>query len=145
MGIIRTKINAVLKSCRVLEDSDRGVCTAQNVPSRQSRHISSFSVYTLMLYGSISSTVTLRFLRYFSSILYGCLAPVVSSSIMTTVGPLLLSGFAAGPSVEGPRAASVSVRLSSLRGGGAKDGAAAACVLSDGFRSPTLVKFTGAS
>lgn len=122
------------------------MCNAQDVPSRQSRHISSFSVYTLMLYGSISSTVTLRFLRYFSSILYGCLAPVVRSNMITTVGPLVLSGFAAGPSVEGPSAASVSVRFSSLRPGATANDAAAGCVLSaDGLRSPTLVKSTGAS
>ena len=117
----------------------------QNVPSRQSRHINSLSVYTLMLYGSISSTVTLRFFRYFSSILYGCLAPVVSNSMITTVGPLLLSGFAAGPSVEGPRAASVSVRFRSLRGGGAADDDASACVSSDELISPMLVNSTGAS
>ena len=108
-----------------------------DVPSRQSRQISSFSVYTLMLYGSIPSTVTLRFFRYLSSILYGCLAPVVSKSIITSVGPLVLSGFAAGPSVEGPRAASVSVRFSSLRLEG--------CVLSAALISPTFVDSTGAS
>ena len=123
------------KNCRCCPD----------VPSRQSRHINSFSVYTLMLYGSMSSTVTLRFFRYLSSILYGCLAPVVSKSIITTVGPLVLSGFAAGPSVEGPRAASVSVRFSSLRAGGAADDDAGCCVISEELISPTFVNSTGAS
>lgn len=66
-----------------------------------------------MLYGSIASALTLRFLRYFSSILYGCRAPVVSSRVITTTGPFVLSGFAAGVSVEGP-IASVSVRLSAV-------------------------------
>jgi hypothetical protein len=75
------------------------------------------------------STVTLRFLRYLSSILYGCLFPVVRSSMMTTVGPLVLSGFAAGESVEGPMA-SVSVRFSSARGAGCADVGTAGCVLS---------------
>lgn len=97
-----------------------------------------------MLNGSIPSTCTLRFFRYFSSILYGCLAPVVRRSIITSVGPLLLSGIAAGPSVEGPRAASVSVRFSSLRTGGAADDDTAGCALSDGLVSPMLVNSTGA-
>src|SRR5689334_22180768 len=96
-----------------------------------------------MLYGFISSTCMLRFFRYFSSILYGCLAPDIRRSIITNVGPLLLSGFAAGPSVEGPRAASVSVRFSSLRAGGAVDDAAG-CALSDGLISPMFVNSTGA-
>jgi hypothetical protein len=73
------------------------------------------------------STVTLRFLRYLSSILYGCLFPVVRSSMMTTVGPLVLSGFAAGESVEGPMA-SVSVRFSSARGAGCAEVGTAGCV-----------------
>lgn len=85
--------------------------------SRQSRHMSSFKVYTLILYGSMASTVTLRFLRYFSSILYGCRAPVVSSSIITSVGPFVLSGSNAGVSVDGPMA-SVSARVSSVGGAG---------------------------
>jgi hypothetical protein len=64
-----------------------------------------------MLYGSISSTVTSRFFRYFSSILYGCRAPVEGrSSIITTTGPFEASGTAAGVSVEGP-IASVSARV----------------------------------
>jgi hypothetical protein len=115
-----------------------------DIPSRQSRHINSFKLYTLRLYGFISSTCILRFFRYFSSILYGCLAPVVRRSIMTNVGPLLLSGLAAGPSVEGPSAASVSVRFSSLRAGVAVDDDAAGCALSDGLISPMFVNSTGA-
>jgi hypothetical protein len=85
------------------------------VPSRQSRHISSFNVYTLILYGSQSSTSTLRFCRYFFSILYGCLAPLVRSSIITSTGPFVLSGFAAGVSVDGP-IASVSARFNVVGG-----------------------------
>lgn len=83
-----------------------------------------------MLYGSMASTVTLRFFRYFSSILYGCRAPVVSNSMMTTTGPFELSGFAAGVSVEGP-IASVSLRLRSAGAAGfaEADGAASGCVL----------------
>ena len=72
------------------------------VPSLQSLHISSLSVYTLMLYGSIASTLTFRFFKYLSSILYGCLAPLVRSNVITTTGPLEVSGFAASVSVEGP-------------------------------------------
>lgn len=68
-----------------------------------------------MLYGSIDSTATFRFLRYFSSILYGCRAPVVSSNMMTRTGPLVLSGLAAGVSVDGP-IASVSARVNSAGG-----------------------------
>ena len=48
---------------------------------------------------------------------------------MTTVGPLELSGFAAGVSVEGPMA-SVSVRFSSVRAAGWADVGTAGCVLS---------------
>lgn len=99
-------------------------------PSRQSLHINSLRVYTLMLYGSMSSTVTLRFLRYFSSILYGCRAPVVSSNMITTTGPLVLSGFRAGVSVEGP-IASVSVRLR-LAGAAALEGDDGTGVSSEG-------------
>lgn len=94
--------------------------TSRNVPSRQSRHINSFNVYTLILYGSIASTLTLRFLRYFSSILYGCRAPVVSSNVITTTGPFELSGFVAGVSDEGP-IASVSERVRSVGGVGFND------------------------
>lgn len=68
-----------------------------------------------MLYGSMFSTLTLRFFRYFSSILYGCLAPLVRSSIITRTGPFVLSGFAAGVSVDGPMA-SVSARFSAEGG-----------------------------
>lgn len=75
-----------------------GLC----LPSRQSLHINSFRVYTLMLYGSLASTCTLRFFKYFSSILYGCRAPVVSNNVIMHTGPSELSGFAAGVSVEGP-------------------------------------------
>jgi hypothetical protein len=69
-----------------------------------------------MLYGSMFSTLTFRFFRYFSSILYGCLALLVRSSIITSTGPFVLSGFAAGVSVDGPMA-SVSARFKA--GGGA--------------------------
>jgi hypothetical protein len=82
------------------------------------------------------STVTLRFLRYFSSILYGCLAPVVKSNMITTVGPLELSGFAAGVSVEGPMA-SVSVRFSSARVAGCAEVGTTGCVLSADVDSET--------
>jgi hypothetical protein len=80
-----------------------------------------------MLYGSMFSTSTLRFLRYFSSILYGCLAPVEGrSSIMTTTGPFEVSGTAAGVSVEGP-IASVSARFKVVGGAGFADDVAAIC------------------
>lgn len=102
-GTLRTRI----------DDQCHGVCS----PSRQSRQMSSFKVYTLILYGSMASTSTLRFLRYLASILYGCRAPVVSSSIMTTTGPLVWSGIAAGVSVDGPMA-SLSLRLMSVGGAG---------------------------
>lgn len=62
---------------------------------------------------------------------------------MTNVGPLLLSGFAAGPSVEGPRAASVSVRFNSLRAGAAV-GDVAGCVLPEELISSMFVTSTGA-
>ena len=71
------------------------------------------------------STLTLRFFRYFSSILYGCLEPLVRSSIITSTGPLVLSGFAAGVSVDGPMA-SVSARFKAEGGAGFADGEAAA-------------------
>ena len=86
-----------------------------------------------MLYGSIASTVTLRFFKYFSSILYGCLAPVVRSSIITSTGPFELSGAAAGVSVEGPMA-SVSARFR-LVGGAGFTGDDAGSVLSEGLIS----------
>jgi hypothetical protein len=109
--------------------------SATNIPSRQSRHISSLSVWTLMLYGSISSTVTSRFLRYFSSILYGCLAPVEgSSNIITTTGPFDVSGIAAGVSVEGP-IASVSARVRLVGGAGFAVAMASVCVLEAGIVS----------
>jgi hypothetical protein len=100
------------------------------VPSRQSRHISSFSVYTLILYGSMSSTSILRFCKYFLSILYGCRAPLVRSSIITRTGPLVLSGFAAGVSVDGP-IASVSARFNVVGGAGlvGDDGVTCACAV----------------
>lgn len=91
-----------------------------------------------MLYGSMSSTATLRFLRYFSSILYGCRAPVVSSSMITTTGPFELSGFAAGVSVDGP-IASVSLRFRSTGGAGfaGAGGAVVGCALSAGCEACT--------
>lgn len=87
------------------------------LPSLQSLQISSLSVYTLMLYGSIASTLTFRFFKYLSSILYGCLAPLVRSNVITTTGPLEVSGFAAGVSVEGPIASvSAQVRVAGAEG-----------------------------
>ena len=64
---------------------------------------------------------------------------------MTTVGPLALSGFAAGPSVEGPRAASVSVRFSSARATSGADVVASGRASSDELISVTFVNSTGAS
>ena len=88
------------------------------LPCRQSRHISSFSVYTLMFHGSMFSTWTFLFFKYFSSILYGCRAPdAVRRSVITTTGPLEVSGFTAGASEEGPRA-SDSIRVSVVGGAG---------------------------
>ena len=63
---------------------------------------------------------------------------------MTTVGPLALSGFAAGPSVEGPRAASVSVRFSSARTASGADVVTSGCALSEELISVAFVNSTGA-
>jgi len=87
-----------------------------------------------MLYGSMFSTLILRFLRYFSSILYGCLAPLVRSSMMTSTGPLVLSGFEAGVSVEGPMA-SVSARFKAVGGAGFADDEGAAGAFSEAMAS----------
>jgi len=76
------------------------------------------------------STLILRFFRYFSSILYGCLAPLVRSSIITSTGPLVLSGFAAGVSVDGP-IASVSARFNAAGGAGFADGETATGAFSE--------------
>jgi hypothetical protein len=63
--------------------------------SLHSLNINSFNVYTLMLNGSffplsvVPGIVTLRFVRYLSSILYGCLAPDVSSNVITRTGTSL--------------------------------------------------------
>lgn len=80
------------------------------------------------------STLMLRFFRYFSSILYGCLAPLVRSSIITSTGPLVLSGFAAGVSVDGP-IASVSARFNAAGGAGFADGEAATGAFSEALVS----------
>jgi hypothetical protein len=75
----------------------------------------------------------LRFFRYRSSILYGCRAPVVSNSIITTTGPLVGSGLIVGVSVEGPIASdSARVRVAGGVNTSAFAGAAdtgAICVL----------------
>jgi hypothetical protein len=75
--------------------------------SLHSLNINSFNVYTLMLNGSffpadvVPGTFTFRFVRYFSSILYGCRAPEVSSNVMTRTGPASLAttgvSIASGP------------------------------------------------
>ena len=82
------------------------------------------------------STLMLRFFRYFSSILYGCLAPLVRSSIITSTGPLVLSGFAAGVSVDGP-IASVSARFNAAGDAGFADGETATGALSEVLVSVT--------
>ena len=41
-----------------------------------------------MWIGLLSATSTFLFFRYFSSILYGCLAPVGNSNVITSVGPV---------------------------------------------------------
>lgn len=87
-----------------------------------------------MLYGSMASIATLRFFKYLSSILYGCLAPVVRSSIITNTGPFELSGAAAGVSVEGPMA-SVSERFRLAGVAGFADDDGAGCVFSEGLTS----------
>ena len=76
--------------------------------SLHSLNINSFNVYTLMLYGSffplsvILGTLTLRFVRYFSSILYGCRAPDVRSKVIRRTVPASLTTEVGGLSVEGP-------------------------------------------
>jgi hypothetical protein len=82
------------------------------------------------LNGSLSSTVTLRLARYFASTLHGCLAPVVRSSVITTAGPSVLSGTAAGASVEGPMA-SVSARFSGAGAAGGAEDNGAGCAFSE--------------
>lgn len=83
----------------------------------------------------MASTVMLRFFRYRSSILYGCRAPVVSSSIMTMTGPFVVSGFDVGVSVDGPIASdSARVRLagasaSTAAGTDGAAGSGAICML----------------
>ena len=81
-----------------------------SLPSRQSLSISSFSLYRLMLIGLLPSTVTLRFFKYFSSSLYGCLAPVLlKSNVMNKTGPSISDslGTGVGLSVAGPIAGAV--------------------------------------
>ena len=80
--------------------------------------MSSLSVYTEILKGSFRpvsvtpGTVTLRFVRYFSSILYGCLAPDGTSNVMTRTGPASLLFTGAGvASVDGGPMASESSRV----------------------------------
>jgi hypothetical protein len=77
--------------------------------SLHSRNINSFSVYTLILNGSFfpfsvtPGTLTFRFVRYFSSILYGWRAPDVSSKVITNTGPAsLVVGTVGMVSTEGP-------------------------------------------
>ena len=80
------------------------------LPSRQSLSISSFSLYRLMLIGLLPSTVTFRFFKYFSSSLYGCLAPVLlKSKVMNKTGPSSSDslGTGVGLSVAGPIAGAV--------------------------------------
>lgn len=89
-----------------------------SLPSRQSLNMSSFSLYRLMLIGLLPSTVTLRFRRYFSSSLYGCLAPVLlKSKVMNKTGPSISDslGTGVGLSVAGPIAGAV---FSLVREGG---------------------------
>ena len=78
---------------------------------RQSVHISSLSLYPVIAIGSNTPSAfadfatALRFVRYFSSILYGCLAPVVSMRLMFSAGPAALAaGAKRSVSVAGPRA-----------------------------------------
>ena len=76
--------------------------------SLHSLNINSFNVYTLILYGSFlpvsvtPGTFTLRLIRYFSSILYGCLAPDVRRRVITRIGPASLITGVGGVSVDGP-------------------------------------------
>jgi len=57
-----------------------------------------------MWIGLLSDTLTFLFFRYFSSILYGCLAPVGKSNVITSVGPdaSVSLGIGVGWSDEGP-------------------------------------------
>lgn len=64
-----------------------------------------------MLSGFMLSTVTLRFRKYRSSILKGCLAPVGKSRVIMRAGPEAGSGCTEGASIAGP-IASLSFRKS---------------------------------
>lgn len=55
-----------------------------------------------MLSGFIPSTVTLRFRKYRSSILKGCLAPVGKSRVIMMAGPEDGSSCTEGASMAGP-------------------------------------------
>jgi hypothetical protein len=59
-------------------------------------------LYTLRLNGSFPWAVTFLFDRYFASKLKGCLAPLISRSVIINVGPALSVSFGrgAGKSVE---------------------------------------------
>ena len=75
-------------------------------------------MYTLMFVGLLSVTLTFLFLRYLSSILYGCLAPVFKSSVMVRLAPVLSDSFAGGEgfSSGGPMAGVVISLVSGLGG-----------------------------
>lgn len=65
-----------------------------------------------MLTGSFPGTLTFRFLRYFSSILYGCRAPVFKSKVIIKDGPMPACSFGMGVGLsdDGPIAGAVCCR-----------------------------------
>ncbi len=73
-----------------------------------------------MRIGLLSGTLTFLFFRYFSSILYGCLAPVGKSNVITSVGPVESAslGIGVGWSDEGPIAGVMNWRVRSASAGG---------------------------
>lgn len=97
---------------------------------RQSVQINSFNLYPLKHSGSNCPLEpfgsVFRFLRYFSSILYGCLWPVVSMRVMLRTGPVAAEGTLMGFSVAGPRA-SVCIRVNAGADFGCSEAAVVGC------------------
>jgi hypothetical protein len=118
--------NAVLSSNNLPKKINRMLLGLLGFVSHSSRHslnINSFNVYTLMLSGSflplsvVSGTLTPRFIKYFSSILYGCRAPVEErSNVIITTGPEALVAVGVGVVSAAPIATESTLVL---RAGGA--------------------------
>lgn len=111
-GLNLQSFNGVLSSSNLPKKINLillGLLGCASHSSLHSLNINSFNVYTLILNGSflpasvIPGTLTFRFARYFSSILYGCRAPDVNNNVITRTGPASLPDTGAGGlSVDGP-------------------------------------------